>query len=66
MKGFESYVRKFGAHGLGYFQMKEDGLKGPLIKFFTVNDLIFNILNFYIVVNIYQRLGLNCIAFHSF
>jgi len=34
MKGFEDYVRKFGASGLGYFQMKEDGLKGPLNKFF--------------------------------
>ena len=34
MKGFEEYVRKFGASGLGYFQMKEDGLKGPLNKFF--------------------------------
>ena len=39
MKGFESYVRKFGASGLGYFQMKEDGLKGPLAKFFTEEDL---------------------------
>ncbi len=39
MKGFEEYVRKFGAHGLGYFQMKEDGLKGPLTKFFTEDDL---------------------------
>ena len=34
MKGFEDFVRKFGASGLGYFQMKEDGLKGPLNKFF--------------------------------
>ena len=39
MKGFEDYVRKFGASGLGYFQMKEDGLKGPLIKFFEESDL---------------------------
>jgi aspartyl-tRNA synthetase len=39
MKGFESYVRKFGAQGLGYFQMKEEGLKGPLTKFFTEEDL---------------------------
>jgi aspartyl-tRNA synthetase len=39
MKGFEDYVRKFGAQGLGYFQMKEDGLKGPLTKFFTAEDL---------------------------
>jgi len=27
MKNFEKYVRQFGAQGLGYFQMKEDGLK---------------------------------------
>ncbi len=39
MKGFEEYVRKFGAHGLGYFQMKEDGLKGPLTKFFSDDDI---------------------------
>jgi len=39
MKGFEEYVRKFGAAGLGYFQMKEDGLKGPLTKFFTDEDI---------------------------
>ncbi len=40
MKGFEDYVRKFGASGLGYFQMKEDGLKGPLTKFFTEEDIL--------------------------
>ncbi len=39
MKGFEDFVRKFGAHGLGYFQMKEDGLKGPLTKFFSEEDI---------------------------
>ena len=39
MKGFEDYVRKFGASGLGYFQLKEDGLKGPLAKFFEQSDL---------------------------
>jgi len=39
MKGFEDYVRKFGAKGLGYFQMKEDGIKGPLTKFFSEEDL---------------------------
>jgi len=39
MKNFEDYVKKFGAKGLGYFQMKEDGLKGPLNKFFTESDL---------------------------
>ncbi len=39
MKRFEDFVRKFGASGLGYFQMKEEGLKGPLTKFFTDEDL---------------------------
>jgi len=39
MKSFEDYVRQFGAHGLGYFQMKEDGLKGPLVKFFSEEDI---------------------------
>ena len=39
MKGFEDYVRKFGAQGLGYFQMKEEGLKGPLTKFFSEEEL---------------------------
>jgi len=39
MKSFEDYVRKFGAKGLGYFQLKDDGLKGPLTKFFSEADL---------------------------
>lgn len=39
MKNFEKYVRQFGAQGLGYFQMKEDWLKGPLNKFFSEEDL---------------------------
>lgn len=39
MKGFEDFVREFGAGGLGYFQMKEDGLKGPLTKFFKEDDI---------------------------
>ncbi len=39
MQSFEEFVRKFGAHGLGYFQLKEDGLKGPLIKFFSEEDI---------------------------
>ncbi|MDD2383006.1 MAG: aspartate--tRNA ligase [Sulfurospirillaceae bacterium] len=39
MQGFEEYVRKFGASGLGYFQMKEEGLKGPLTKFFSEADI---------------------------
>jgi aspartyl-tRNA synthetase len=38
MKRFEDFVRKFGAKGLGYFQMKEDGLKGPLTKFFEESN----------------------------
>ncbi|MFW2569247.1 GAD domain-containing protein, partial [Aliarcobacter butzleri] len=40
MKSFEDYVRKFGAKGLGYFHMKEVGLKGPLTKFFSDADLV--------------------------
>lgn len=39
MKTFEDFVRQFGAQGLGYFQMKEDGLKGPLTKFFKDEDI---------------------------
>jgi len=39
MKSFEDFVRKFGAKGLGYFQLKEDGLKGPLTKFFSEEDI---------------------------
>ena len=39
MKNFEKYVRQFGAQGLGYFQMQEEGLKGPLNKFFSEDDL---------------------------
>ena len=35
MKNFEKFVREYGAGWLGYFQMKEDGLKGPLNKFFS-------------------------------
>jgi aspartyl-tRNA synthetase len=33
IKDFEKFVTKFGAKGLAYFQMKEDGIKGPLLKF---------------------------------
>ena len=43
IKDFENFVRKFGAQGLGYFQMKDDGLKGPLLKFMSedsVNKLV--------------------------
>jgi len=39
MKSFEKWVKQYWAQGLGYFQMKEDGLKWPLNKFFTEQDL---------------------------
>ncbi|KAA6224962.1 MULTISPECIES: aspartate--tRNA ligase [unclassified Campylobacter] len=39
MQKFEEFVRKFGAQGLAFIQVKEDGLKGPLCKFFSENDL---------------------------
>lgn len=39
MQRFEEFVRKFGAGGLAFIQMKEDGPKGPLCKFFSEDDL---------------------------
>lgn len=39
MKNFENFVRSHGAQGLGYFQMTDEGLKGPLNKFFSEADL---------------------------
>lgn len=39
MQGFEEYVKDFGAKGLAFFQVKEDGLKGPLVKFFEEKEL---------------------------
>lgn len=39
MQGFEEFVRKFGAKGLAFIQVKEDGLKGPLIKFFEKKEI---------------------------
>lgn len=36
----ESYVKQFGAKGLAYIQIKEDGIKGPLYKF--MSDESFN------------------------
>ncbi|PID86301.1 aspartate--tRNA ligase [Candidatus Gracilibacteria bacterium] len=47
MKTFEKFVRQHGAAGLGYFQMTEEGLKGPLNKFFSEADLqeIINVTN---------------------
>jgi aspartyl-tRNA synthetase len=39
LKELEDFVSKFGAKGLGYFQMKEDGLKGPLLKFMSEKSI---------------------------
>jgi aspartyl-tRNA synthetase len=39
LKELESFVRKFGAAGLAYIQVKEDGLKGPLVKFMSESSL---------------------------
>lgn len=39
MQRFEEFVRKFGAAGLAFIQMKEDGPKGPLCKFFSEENL---------------------------
>ena len=39
LKELENFVRKFGAKGLAYIQVKEDGLKGPIIKFLSKNSL---------------------------
>jgi aspartyl-tRNA synthetase len=39
LKELESFVRKFGAAGLAYIQVKEDGLKGPLVKFMSETSL---------------------------
>ncbi|MDO7252763.1 aspartate--tRNA ligase [Helicobacter cappadocius] len=35
----EEFVRKFGAKGLAYIQIKEDGAKGPLVKFLSEENL---------------------------
>ena len=39
IKDLDKFVGQFGARGLAYFQMKEDGLKGPLTKFLKQIDL---------------------------
>jgi aspartyl-tRNA synthetase len=39
LKELEEFVIKFGAKGLGYFQMKEDGIKGPLLKFMSEKSI---------------------------
>ena len=39
----EDFVRKFGAKGLAYIQVKENELKGPLVKFISqsaLNELV--------------------------
>ena len=35
----EEFVRKFGAKGLAYIQIKEEGAKGPLVKFLSEGNL---------------------------
>lgn len=35
----EEFVRKFGAKGLAYLQIKEGEIKGPLAKFLSASDL---------------------------
>ncbi|CAA6803855.1 MAG: Aspartyl-tRNA synthetase (EC @ Aspartyl-tRNA(Asn) synthetase (EC [uncultured Campylobacterales bacterium] len=39
IKELESFVTKFGAKGLAYFQMKEEGIKGPLLKFMSESSV---------------------------
>jgi aspartyl-tRNA synthetase len=39
LKELENFVRKFGAAGLAYIQVKEDGLKGPILKFMSEKSL---------------------------
>ena len=39
LKELENFVRKFGAKGLAYIQVKEEGLKGPLVKFLSETSL---------------------------
>ncbi len=39
LKELENFVRKFGAKGLAYIQVKEDGLKGPILKFMSEDSL---------------------------
>jgi len=39
LKELENFVRKFGAKGLAYIQVKEEGIKGPLVKFLSEPSL---------------------------
>lgn len=39
IKELENFVGKFGAKGLAYLQVKEEGLKGPLLKFLSEKSI---------------------------
>ncbi len=39
IKELEKFVTKFGAKGLAYFQMREEGIKGPLLKFMSEESI---------------------------
>ncbi|MGN8372594.1 aspartate--tRNA ligase, partial [Helicobacter pylori] len=39
LKELEEFVHQFGAKGLAYLQIKEDGIKGPLVKFLSEKGL---------------------------
>ncbi|GAA7368208.1 aspartate--tRNA ligase [Helicobacter pylori] len=39
LKELEEFVCQFGAKGLAYLQIKEDGIKGPLVKFLSEKGL---------------------------
>ncbi|WP_390555338.1 GAD domain-containing protein, partial [Helicobacter pylori] len=39
LKELEEFVRQFGAQGLAYLQIKEDEIKGPLVKFLSEKGL---------------------------
>ncbi len=39
LKELENFVKKFGAKGLAYIQVKEEGLKGPILKFMSEESL---------------------------
>ncbi|MGL2848004.1 aspartate--tRNA ligase [Helicobacter pylori] len=39
LKELEEFVRQFGAKGLAYLQIKEDEIKGPLVKFLSEKGL---------------------------
>ncbi len=39
IKELESFVSQFGAKGLAYIQVKEEGLKGPILKFLSEESI---------------------------